>query len=364
MTTIWIFLFVLIIIILLYFFLKTSNDDKNISNRKLSTTSTQNALDCLNKSNLTIRQLDAARDRETNATVAAIKYACVKRGYDFSCESLNCECIITNEEQCRNYAQELLNPRYYSEKDISSNTWDYNVFWDNKESKCIKVLMAVDTGACRTLNEIEKTGKFNEQNTTFPFVRADLSCNNYYCDILRKSTCIIPKEYCSAKGMDYNPSNYGDCYVSKGQEIAEFVLGQEFMRCAKAGNVDCVIDSINPISAIADVICNKAYGMEGGCGIPGFTESWVEIYNWAGPPVQQAFEKGWEATRDWFEGAAGDVADWFEEDFVEFWTEDIPNFANGVFDDIASSFKDFGNTVYDDVLVPIGNWFMDKALGC
>lgn len=363
MTSIWIFLFVLIIIILLYFFLKKSND-KNISNTKLTTTSTQNALNCLNNSKLTIAQLDAARDRETNANVAAIKYACVKRGYDFSCDSLNCKCIITNEEQCSNYAQELLNPIYYSEKDISDYRWNYNVFWDNKQSKCIKVLTAVDIGACNTLNEIERTGKFNEQNITFPFVRADLSCNNDYCDILRKSTCIIPREYCSAKGMEYDSSNYGNCYISKGQEIGEFILGQEFMRCAKAGNVDCVIDSINPISAIADVICNKKYGMERGCGIPGFTESFVELYNWTGPYVQQAFEKGWEATRDWFEGAAGDVADWFKEDFVEFWTEDIPNFAEGFFSNIEDSFKDFGNKVYDEALVPATNWVMDKVLGC
>lgn len=361
MTSIWIFLFVLIIIILLYFFFKSN--DKNISNTNLSTT-TQSALNCLNNSNLTIRQLDAARDRERNAVTAAQKYACVKRGYDFSCESTICKCIITNQEQCSNYAQELLNPIYYSEKDISENKWNYNVFWDDKEKKCIKVLMAADSGACKTLNEIESTGKFNEQNTYFPFVRADLSCNDDYCDILRKSTCEIPREYCTAKGMDYDSRNYGNCYVSKGQETAEFILGQEFMRCAKAGNVDCVIDSINPFSAIADAICNRKYDMKGGCGIPGFTESWVELYNYIGPEVQEAFEKGWAATKDWFEGAAGDVADWFKEDFVEFWTEDIPNFAKGFFTNIADSFKDFGNMVYDDVLVPIGNWFMDTALGC
>jgi hypothetical protein len=356
MTTIWIFLFVLIIIILLYFFLKKSNN-KNISNTNLTTTSTESALNCLNKSNLTIRQLDAARDREMMAAEVAQKYACVKRGYDFSCESTFCKCIITNQEQCSNYAQELLNPTYYSEKDISDSRWNYNVFWDNKESKCIKVLIGADSGACKILNEIESTGKFNEKNTYFSFVRADLSCNDDYCDILRRSTCEIPREYCTAKGMDYDSRNYGNCYVSRAQEIGEFVLGQEFMRCAKAGNIDCVIDSINPITAIADIICNKKYDMKGGCGIPGVTESFVDLYNYIGPYVQEAFEKGWSATKEWFEGAAGDVADWFKEDFVEFWTEDIPKFAESYFTNMYNDFKDAGITIYDNVLLPIANWF-------
>lgn len=44
-----------------------------------------------------------------------------------------------------------------------------------------------------------------------------------------KETCIIGKDYCDAKGISYD-ANKEECYVSKAQEIGEFLLSSYLVR--------------------------------------------------------------------------------------------------------------------------------------
>jgi hypothetical protein len=366
-TTIWVFFIIILTIIFLYFLLK-NNNDTDVGKLKLQSSASpaqiEKARNCLaSLNNITIPQLIKLSKSNVLATRAAIKYSCVKRGYDFECENgIRCWCYIADEIQCDNYRRELSNPNYYTPQEIEDNKL-YKIYWDNNKKKCIKALDQADEKFCDTLYDSTEAKVKYPSKVKFPFKRGDLDCNDDYCDIVTRSTCLITEEYCDDKGLDFDGN---DCRVSDAQKVGEWILGEDFIRCAKSGNADCAIDAINFPMAIADIICVHVSKKDGGCGFPGFVESWKELINYIGPHIQEAFEKGWEKTRDWFQNAAFDIKDWFEGDFVDFWTEDIPNYAVQFFNGIANDFKDAGNKIYDDFLVPVGNWFMSlpDSVGC
>ena len=367
MITILVFFIIILTIIFLYFLLKNNNDtdvDKPKLQSSASPTQIEKARRCLaSLNNVTIPQLIKLSKSNKLAYLNASKYSCVKRGYDFECDGLKCWCNIADETQCDNYRRERSNPNYYTPEEIMEYNKVFKIYWDNDKKKCIQVVRTADEEFCDNLyNDTEAKAKYPSQ-VKFPFKRADLDCNDQYCEMINRSTCLITKEYCDDKGLDFDGN---DCRLSTEQKIGEWILGEDFIRCAKSGNADCAIDAINFPMAIADIICVHVAKKDGGCGFPGFVESWKELINYIGPHIQEAFEKGWEKTRDWFQNAAFDIKDWFEGDFVDFWTEDIPNFAVQFFDGIANDFKDTGNVIYNEALVPVGKWFMSLpgSLGC
>ena len=342
-------------------------------------------LKCLEKSPYTMDQLLNIEIKELLATESGQKNSCVRRGYGFTCAEMGCKCTIKNRDQCDIYANELSNPTYYSSEEIKENL-DNNVYWDDSQQSCIVVPKSIQDGLCATkgidINEEEVLGKIDRETKghNFEFVRPTLSCNKmkevcrdgktcgYSCDYIKFPTCKIPKSYCNVKGMDYTDRNDGDCVVSSGQEMAELFFGETLVRCAKTGDWRCVGESLDIVAAVTDVVCKYAFGKENGCG---FSLLGDFVYNTAeGIKIMyEGLEKGWDATSNFLTDTLPDflletLPDWFEGDFVDFWTETLPDSFEYVWDKTEQAFKDFGNMVYDDVLVPVANWVTDKVLGC
>jgi hypothetical protein len=393
MITIWSSILLIIILTIILLIIKNisfEDDDKKITLLSSTDTNVQKARDCLIKSNLTISQLLNLKKKESQANFIAQKHACIRRGYGYNCKDDICKCTINNEEQCNIYKNELLQREYYySPQDISNNK-DLIVYWDVVMNKCIVYsnyeydLESEEPKLkklCSTIQELDRDNKYN-----FEYVKPSITCKYTEicdqniskacvspCPITKLPSCKIPSSYCSSRGMDHTDINNGDCYVSDLQAFFENnILGPDTIRCAKSGDYECMFKAIDPIQLVADIICKYAGGSENGCGFMsspfGYLGKGLTI---AIPAVVDAFEKGWDATRNFFENTVGDwftddVANFFTDDVPEFFTETIPDSFEYAWDRTSGAFKYGGNYIYNEALMPIANgfvWLGDK-MGC
>jgi hypothetical protein len=315
---------------------------------------------------------------DTTAHESAAKYSCVTRGYGFDCNGFICKCTINNKDQCETYAREIIDPVFYDISTVNDNKNSTYIYWDNENKKCIKTIKQISSPYMCDKEHLECTEKEScaqsiksidddAQDFSFEFVPPKLQCFESpffsYCKPLTKASCRTEPGYCSRKGLDYREVNgVGQCYVSGGQEIAELIFGQDLTRCTRSGDLDCILKSVNIPMMIADIICAKAFNMDGGCGIPRLLPSVAEIVNFfenvgngiadgfekLAEYITEGFEKGIEATKDFFVDMGFTIGEAFEQA----WGSSID-----FLEDIAVDVKDFFITAADftvDVVSKLG----------
>lgn len=224
---------------------------------------------------------------EINAHQIGQAKMCLDKGYGYSCHEWNCKCIVDTKEACDIYITNMLaklNDPLMSEEDKESINKKM-IYWDSDVNKCIDTIKATNSDICTTIQNLDKK---RDPDYIFNFVPAKLkNCNDNRCEIDKNPTCVIPDGYCESRGLDHDypndPNDSGDCYVNDAQYWAEQFLSEDFVRCTRTGDLDCVVKSVNISMALQDAFCSKALGMEGGCGfpqmIPSAKEMWAMVQN-------------------------------------------------------------------------------------
>jgi hypothetical protein len=319
---------------------------------------------------------------DADAHLSAAKYSCVTRGYGFDCNGFICKCTINNKDQCETYAREIIDPVFYDISTVNDNKNSTYIYWDSDNNKCIETIKQISSPYMCDKEHLECTNRGTEEEScatsiksldddardfSFEFVPPKLQCFDTpffsYCKPLTRPSCRSEPAYCSRKGLDYREVNgVGQCYVSGGQEIAELIFGQDLTRCTRTGDLDCILKSVNIPMMIADIICAKAFNMDGGCGIPRLLPSVAEIVNFfenvgngiadgfekLAEYMVEGFEKGIEATKDFFVDMGFTIGEAFEQA----WGSSID-----FLEDIAVDVKDFFITAADftvDVVSKLG----------
>ena len=335
-------------------------------------------------SSLTKEEQQKLKNGEFEAHRNAAIETCLNKGYGFDCSGYSCSCTIDTEYACNNYISNLnskLNNPNISEEEKEEITSKIR-YWDSNVNRCIETIKTINSGVCETIQSLDKN---RNPNHIFTWNKPKLAnCSDTRCDTVEiMPTCVIPDGYCNSRGMDQdypdNAYDSGDCYVSSTQYWIEQFVGEEVVRCARTGDLDCIFKSLNISMALADAYCAKVLGMKGGCGfpkmLPSLDEAWRMIQNpWEIPKFfVNAFVgtlevgiKILEATLDKLGFPVGTILsdtfstirDFFSDGFISSfdifevawdYVEDIPDIVGG-------GFETAGTWTYDNILSPAYNF--------
>jgi len=120
--------------------------------------------------------------------------------------------------------------------------------WDSSLNKCISVKLKEIENICKYLDPDGRVG--------LTYVPPQFSCDisTGICVTTKEPSCRIPKSYCDSKGVSYDPTGNGDCYLSNSQDVAEMILGSKFIRGILSGDAQAVLDAVTVLPEIQDAV--------------------------------------------------------------------------------------------------------------